>query len=193
MNTNLAYELEPEVEIINGKAVMMASPTIKHIFIAGNIYTLFNIYLRGKQCVPFPDGTTLFLESGEEYKPDMMVVCDPDKMKETDGVHGAPDLAVEVLSPSTGRNDRGRKKDAYERCGVREYWIVDPANRAVEQYVLENGRFVLLDVYQEYPSYLLDKMTEEERAAVKTEFQCTLFDDLTIRLEDVFYRVSPGL
>ena len=193
MNTNLAYELEPEVEIINGKAVMMASPTINHIFIAGNIHTLFNVYLRGKRCVPFPDGTTLFLESGEEYKPDMMVVCDPDKMKETDGVHGAPDLAVEVLSPSTARNDKGRKKDAYERCGVREYWIVDPANRAVEQYALENGRFVLLDVYQERPSYLLDKMTEEERAAVKTEFKCTLFDDLTIRLEDVFYRVSPGV
>ena len=193
MNTNLAYELEPEVEIINGKAVMMASPTINHIFIAGNVHTLFNVYLRGKRCVPFPDGTTLFLESGEEYKPDMMVVCDPDKMKETDGVHGAPDLAVEVLSPSTARNDKGRKKDAYERCGVREYWIVDPANRAVEQYALENGRFVLLDVYQERPSYLLDKMTEEERAAVKTEFKCTLFDDLTIRLEDVFYRVSPGV
>ena len=193
MNTNLAYELEPEVEIINGEAVMMASPTINHIFIAGNIHTLFNVYLRGKRCVPFPDGTTLFLESGEEYKPDMMVVCDPDKMKETDGVHGAPDLAVEVLSPGTWRNDRGHKKDVYEKHGVREYWIVDPTNRVVEQYALENGRFVLLDVYQEYPSYLLDKMTEEERAAVKTEFKCTLFDDLTIRLEDVFYRVSYGV
>ena len=193
MNTNLAYELEPEVEIINGKAVMMASPTMNHMFIAGNLYNLFFNYLRGKRCVPFQDGVTLFLDEKENYKPDMMVVCDPDKMKETDGVHGAPDLAVEVLSPGTWRNDRGHKKDVYEKHGVREYWIVDPTNRVVEQYALENGRFVLLDVYQEYPSYLLDKMTEEERAAVKTEFKCTLFDDLTIRLEDVFYRVSYGV
>lgn len=195
METNLAYKFEEDVEeeIINGKVVMMASPTMNHMFIAGNIYNLFFNYLRGKRCVPFQDGVTLFLDEKENYKPDMMVVCDPDKMKETDGVHGAPDLAVEVLSPSTWRNDRGDKKDAYERHGVREYWIVDPANRLIEQYVSENGRFVLREVYQQYPSYLLDKMTEAERAAVKTEFKCTLFDDLVIRLEDIFYRVIPNL
>jgi len=193
MGTNLAYEMETPEEIINGKVVMMASPTVNHMFIAGNIYTLFNVYLRGKRCVPYPDGVTLFLDDKENYKPDMMVVCDPDKMKETDGVHGAPDLAVEILSPSTWKNDRGHKKDMYEKHGVREYWIVDPMSRVIEQYVSENGRFVLRDVYQQRPSYLLGEMTEEERAAAKTEFKCTLFDDLTIRLEDVFYRVSPGV
>ena len=56
METNLAYELETPEETIGGKVVMMASPTMNHIFIAGNIHTLFNIYLRGKRCVPFPDG-----------------------------------------------------------------------------------------------------------------------------------------
>ncbi len=192
METNLAYELEAPEETIGGKVVMMASPTMNHIFIAGNIYNLFFNYLRGKKCIPYPDGTTLFLAAGEKYKPDMMVVCNPDK-KETDGVHGAPDLAVEVLSPSTSRNDRGRKKDAYEKGGVREYWIVDPANRAVEQYALENGRFVLRNVCQQYPPAVLDMLTEAERASAVTEFQCVLFEDLTVRLEDVFYRVTPGV
>ena len=193
MNGNLAYKLEPEEEMIGGKVFMMASPSSNHNRVTGNIYYLFRDYLKNRRCEPFPDREALYLEDEtEEYQPDGMVVCDPDKVK-ADGVHGAPDLAVEVLSPSTAKNDRGHKKDVYERHGVREYWIVDPANRAVEQYVLENGRFILRDVYQEYPDFMLKRMKEEERAAIVTEFKCTLFDDLTIRLEDVFYRVTSGV
>lgn len=190
-NANLAYREKPEMEIIGGKVIMMASPTLNHIFTAGNIYAIFNNYLYGKPCAPFPDGTTLFLENGERYKPDMMIVCDPKKISRK-GISGAPDLVVEILSPSTFRHDRGRKKDAYERHGVREYWIVDPANRSVEQYVLENGAFVLRDVYTDYTPEMLEDFEDEEEklAAVVTEFQCSLFDDLTIRLKDIFQRVG---
>ena len=191
MNTygNLAYKEEPEEEIIGGQVVMMASPSLNHLFISGNIYAIFNDYLRGKPCVPLPDGATAFLGDGEEYKPDMMVVCHSEKLRKNGGVSGAPDLAVEVLSPSTARYDRGRKKSVYEKCGVREYWIVDPANRSVEQYVLENGAFVLRDVYTQYTPEMLEDLTDAEKAAVVEEFRCSLFDDLTIRLKDVFYRV----
>ena len=191
MESNLAYEYEDarREELINGRTVMLASPSLFHNFIAGNIYNLFFNYLRGKRCTPIGDGTDLYLEEEKErYVPDMMVVCDPDKLH-ADGVHGAPDLAVEVLSPSTGRNDRGRKKDVYEKHGVREYWIVSPGEQSVEQYVLENGRFTLRGVYSRYPSFMLRRMSEAERAEVVTEFSCTLFDDLTIPLDDVFYRV----
>ena len=139
-----------------------------------------------------PDGAALFLDEGEEYKPDMMVVCDPNKLQKK-GVYGAPDLVVEVLSPGTARNDRGHKKNVYERCGVREYWIVNPADMSVEQYVLENDKFVLRDVYTHYLPADLEDMTVEEKAEVVTEFKCTLFDDLTIRLEDIFYRVTSGV
>ena len=189
MNGNLAYELEPEEEIIGGKVVMMASPSLKRIFISGNIYRIFASYLHGRQCIPIPDGAALFLDEGEEYKPDMMVVCDPNKLQKK-GVYGAPDLVVEVLSPGTARNDRGHKKNAYERCGVREYWIVNPADMSIEQYVLENDKFVLCDVYTHYLPADLEDMTDEEKAAVVTEFKCSLFSDLTIRLEDIFYRVD---
>ena len=191
MNGNLAYKLEPEEEIIGGRVVMMASPTLNHIFITGNIYTLFHNYLRGKPCTPLPDGATLHVRKGERYKPDMMVVCDSSKLS-GNGVHGAPDLVVEVLSPSTAHNDKGHKKDVYEAIGVREYWIVSTGDRSIEQYVLENGRFILRSVYTLYPDYVLADMTDEERAAVPIEFRCTLFDDLTVRLEDVFYRTTPG-
>ena len=186
---NLAYQIEPETEIIGGKVVMMASPALNHSFVAGNIYAIFNDYLRGKPCAPIQDSATVFLEEGkEEYKPDMMVVCDPDKLRK-DGVHGAPDLVVEILSPSTARYDKKQKKQAYERHGVREYWIVDIANRSIEQYILENGAFVLRDVYTQYTEDTFDDLTDVEKAAFVTEFQCSLFDDLTIRVEDIFYRV----
>lgn len=190
MESNLAYEYQEE-EIIGGKVVMMAAPALNHTFISGNIFGIFRDYLRGKRCTPIPDGAALFLEDGrEEYRPDGMVVCDPDKLK-TDGVHGAPDLVVEVLSPSTGRYDRGRKMRTYEKHGVREYWLVSPEARTVEQYVLEDGRFAVRDVYTHYTENELRRMKEADRAEVVTEFQCTLFDDLTIKLEDIFYRVMP--
>ena len=118
----------------------------------------------------------------------MMVVCDQSKLR-SNGVHGAPDLVVEVLSPGTARYDKGHKKSVYEHHGVREYWIVSPVERSVEQYVLEDGHFVLWDVYTFYSREMLEDMKEAERAEVVTEFRCSLFDDLPIRLKDIFYRM----
>ena len=189
---NLAYKLESPEQIINGKIVMMSSPSILHHFISQNIYTIFDRYLRGKRCTPFGDGVDLYLEKERErYVPDGMIVCDPKKIQRN-GVHGAPDLVVEVLSPSTARYDLGHKKEIYEKHGVREYWIVNPANRSLEQYILQEGRFVLRDVYVVYDGEMLADLKEEEKAALVTEFKCSLFDDLTIRLEDVFYRVTAA-
>ena len=145
-------------------------------------------YLRGKRCTPFGDGVDLYLTETDRFIPDGMVVCDTEKIKR-DGVHGAPDLVVEVLSPSTAKHDRGRKKQVYEQCGVSEYWIVDPANKTLEQYLLQQGAFTLHEVYAIYPDYMLDKMTEEERAALPASFRCSLFEDLDIVLEDIFDRV----
>ena len=194
MNGNLAYKLElyddaPKEEVIGGRVVMMSTPDSNHNRVAGNIHTIFDVYLDGRRCEPFGDNEALFLEEGkEEYRPDMMVVCDPEKVRNK-GVFGAPDLVVEVLSRSTARNDRGHKKDVYEKFGVREYWIVDPVRLSVEQYVLENGKFVLWDVYHKYSASALAEMKEEERAAVVTEFKCSLFDDLVISVDRIFRRV----
>ena len=192
MNGNLAYKLEPKEEIVGGRVVMMAPATVNHGRVCGNIYGIFRNYLIGRRCEPFPDGVGLCLEEdAEEYQPDGMVVCDPEKVKAR-GVVGAPDLVVEVLSPSTAKNDRGHKMNAYEKHGVREYWIVSPDALTLEQYVLEDGRFVLRDVYHRYTAAELADMKEKERADVVMEFQCSLFADLTIRLEDVFGRVVVG-
>ena len=189
MNTNLAYQDCPAEELIGGKFVAMSPrPSVNHNHVSFNIARIFADYLKGKRCTPFADGVDLYLTDEDRFIPDMMVVCDPDKVK-ADVVYGAPDLVVEVLSPSTAKQDRGRKKQVYEQCGVSEYWIVDPANKTLEQYLLQQGAFTLHEVYAIYPDYMLDKMTEEERAALPASFRCSLFEDLDIVLEDIFDRV----
>ena len=182
---NLAYKEEPKTEIIGGKVVMLAAPSMNHEYVAGTIYNLFYNYLRGKLCQAFSSHTAVYLKDGEEYQPDVKVVCDRSKIR-ADGIHGAPDLVVEVLSPSTGRYDKGHKMRVYERCGVREYWTVDPVSRTIEQYVLEDGRFSLLGYYKQLDKVDLLCMSEKEQAEWVNEFHCTLFDDLTISVDEVF-------
>ncbi len=189
MSDNLAYQEERRrEELIGGKVVAMSPrPSFNHNRVASNLFWVFETYLRGKKCTPFADGTDLYLTEDNRFIPDVMIVCDPDKIK-SDGVHGAPDLVVEVLSPSTTRNDRTRKKDVYARCGVREYWLVSPDEKSVEVYRADEAEFVLHDIYVLHPDWQLEQMSEEERAAVVTHFKCSLFDDLDISLEDIFYR-----
>jgi len=185
---NLAYQEERREELIDGKVVAMSPrPSFNHNRVALNIAVLFDNYLRGKKCTPIADGMDLYLNGENQFVPDFMVVCDPDKIR-PDGVHGAPDLVVEVLSPSTVRNDRTYKKDVYARCGVREYWLVSPGDKSVEVYRLDGAEFVLHDIYALHPDWQLAQMSEEERAAVVTHFKCSLFEELDISLEDIFYR-----
>lgn len=187
METNLAYQDDTRYEMIGGRLIAMSpSPTVRHNRVSGNIYNIFYTFLKGKRCCAFHDNTKVFLSEEERYIPDVMIVCDRDKIK-TAGVFGAPDLVVEVGSPSTVKRDRGHKKDIYEKHGVREYWLVNPGEYSIEVHLLEDGRFRLDNIYSVYQDYDKFDMTEEERAAIETEFKCSLYDDLIIRLEDVFY------
>lgn len=185
---NLAYREERRVELIGGKVMAMSPrPAYNHNQISYNIATLFANYLKGKKCTPIADGMDLFLDDDNQFVPDFMVVCDPDKIK-PDGIHGAPDLVVEVLSPSTAKNDKTHKKDVYARCGVREYWLVGPGDKYVEVYRSNGSEFILHDIYTLHEDWQLAQMSDEERAAFVTHFKCSLFDDLDIALEDIFYR-----
>lgn len=143
--------------------------------------------LKGKRCTPISDGTTVYLSDDDHFVPDFMIVCDTDKIK-PDGVHGAPDLVAEVLSPSTAKNDKGYKMEAYAKFGVKEYWIANPADKSVDVYILKGSSFILHDVHAIRPEWELNKMSEEERASLVTKFKCSLFNDLEISLEDIFYR-----
>lgn len=188
MSDNLAYQEEQREELIGGKVVAMSPrPSVNHNRVAFNIAYLFERYLRGKKCTPFSDGTDLYLTEENQFVPDFMIVCDPVKIK-PDGIHGAPDLVVEVLSPSTTRNDRIYKKEIYAKCGVREYWIVSPEEKSIEVYRTDGAKYVLHNIYTLHPDWQLAQMSEKELANLETHFKCSLFDDLDISLEDIFYR-----
>ena len=137
-------------EIIDGVPYMMAAPTRRHQVILGEIYFRFRIHLQGKPCdvyiSPFDVRLAIYGESRNNeinvVQPDVMVFCDENKLDDKGGI-AAPDIAIEVLSPSSAKNDRYRKFNLYEKAGVREYWIVDGANETVEILVLKNGKFEL--------------------------------------------------
>lgn len=185
---NLAFQEERWEELIDGKVVMMSPAATNHTLVSGNIYGIFWNHLKSnkKKCTPISDGSTVYLTDKDHFVPDMMVVCDRDKIK-SNGIYGAPDLVVEVLSPSTTRNDRTHKKDIYGRCGVREYWLVSPNEKSVEIYRNNGTELVFHNVYTLHYDWQLKEMSEEELAALETHFKCSLYDDLEISLEDIFY------
>ena len=185
MNGNLAYQDSLPEELIDGRLAAMSPATTRHNRIAENIDFIFRLYLKGKRCVPLGDGYDLYLTDRDRFIPDFMIVCDRDKIK-TRGVYGAPDLVVEVLSPSTAKNDRWHKKNVYEASGVPEYWIVNPIDLSIEVYRLTGKRYVLDDLYTYRSKDELKDMTEEEQSALVTEFKCHLYNDLTIHLDDIF-------
>lgn len=190
MDDNLAHKYEYRKKLIGGKIVAMSPAASNHNRIAGNIFGIFWSYLRGKPCVPYGDGELVYLTAEDTFIPDFMIVCDRNKIKH-DGIHGAPDLVVEILSPSTAKNDRGHKKSIYEKSGVQEYWIVSPSEKSVEIYRSNGNEFVFHDVYSVYADWMLEQISEAERAAVVTQFKCCLFDDLDISLNDIFYDILP--
>lgn len=184
MNGNLACLEEPWEEKLNGKITFMSPrPSVNHNWVAGRIFVAFSNYLKGKRCIPFGDGTDVYLTENDHVIPDVMIICNKNIIK-PDGIHGAPDLVVEVLSPGTVKNDRGYKKDLYERTGVREYWIVDPTLRSIEAYLLLDGKYRLEGFYGIFPDTF--EITEKERMESKKEIPVSLYHDFLIPLEEIF-------
>ena len=145
----LTWGEDERIEIINGEAFMMAPPSRAHQKISGEIFRQLANYLSGKKCEVYaaPFAVRLFEQDGDSpedvdtmVEPDVSVVCDPSKLDDR-GCKGAPDLVIEILSPSTRRHDRMTKFTLYQQAGVREYWIVDPTNKDVQSFVLEDGRY----------------------------------------------------
>lgn len=122
MTGTLVRREERREELIGGKRVAMSPASAGHAYVSDNILRIFKNYLKGKTCIPFGHSLLVHLSEEDKFVPDVMVVCEREKIK-PNGVHGAPDLVVEVLSPSTAKNDRTYKKEVYERYGVPEYWL----------------------------------------------------------------------
>ena len=155
----LTWPDEERWEIIDGIAYNMSpAPKWDHQWISHNFLEFFRTSLRGKKCKPMAAPFDVVLSDENVVQPDVFVLCDQSKNVNT-CVQGAPELIIEVLSPSTGHKDQTKKKDVYERYGVKEYLIVDPVYQCVYQNILgENGKFLphtYFHAQQELPLFSL--------------------------------------
>lgn len=137
----LALPEEQRAELIDGVFYNMAAPTTLHQLIVSMIQKslLDHVLETGGPCLPFAAPVDVVLDKDLDtvVQPDVLVVCDRGKLR--DGrIYGAPDLVIEVLSPSTRKKDIGLKLYKYYEAGVREYWTVDPQNRQIAVFDLEH-------------------------------------------------------
>jgi len=145
----LDWDDNTRYELYDGQPVALASPSNNHQLICMELSRQIANYLVGKRCkvYPAPFDVRLFEEDGDTpedvsivVQPDISVVCDSGKT-DGHGCKGAPDMVIEVASPSTSRYDKLVKFNLYLQAGVREYWIVDPADRVVSVYLLKDGQY----------------------------------------------------
>ena len=141
------YNLPENVraELIDGQIYYMSAPSRVHQEILGFMFnTIFNHINSTKgpcKVYPAPFAVKLFSEDDKNVvEPDISVICDPGKLTDR-GCTGAPDWIVEIVSPSNSSHDYVRKLNLYMDAGVREYWIVNPMEREVLVYFLEQDKF----------------------------------------------------
>jgi Uma2 family endonuclease len=139
-------------ELFNGFINLMTpAPAMIHQEISGAVFGFFWMYLQNKPCKVFsaPFDVRLPKEGlGKDNKkiftvvqPDITIVCDMNKLDEK-GCIGAPDIIVEIISPSTAKKDLNDKFEIYEESGVKEYWVVYPSDKAASVFKLEsNGKY----------------------------------------------------
>jgi Uma2 family endonuclease len=160
-------------ELIYGEAYGMSAPNARHQEILVEISTQFHNYLRGKPCkvYPAPFDVRLFYKENESddtvVQPDITVICD-EKKRGYEGCRGAPDLVIEILSPSNTAIEMERKLKLYQEAGVREYWIVDPENKGLTVYRFQEGAILTY-------TYKRDALVP-----------VGIFPDLSVSLEQVF-------
>jgi Uma2 family endonuclease len=167
-------------ELIDGIVFLMSAPTRFHAGSSGSIFNkLYNFVTRRKEkCkvyhapfdIRFPkNGETANDKIYTVVQPDICVICDPKKLDEA-GCIGAPDLIVEVQSPSTAKRDLQEKFNLYESSGVKEYWVVYPKEKALTIFLLrENGKYDNGTTYQS-----------------EGKIPVSIFNGLEINLEELF-------
>ena len=175
---------ELKYELIDGVTYMMAPPRMNHITIGGNLYRMISSYLYGKKCKIFYEAPVIF-DGDNNYIPDLLVVCDRKKIH-PDAIYGAPDLIVEILSPSTQKRDWGIKKDTYEKFGVKEYWLISPKEKSVTVFLLKKGHFELDHVYFDLDPDEWATMDDKDQAAQKFTLKISLYGDFEINVKDIF-------
>lgn len=137
----LALPEDVRAELIDGQIYYQAAPSREHQEIVHQLSYEIESYIRRKKgnCKIYSAPFAVFLKDDTVYvEPDISVICDKEKL-DSKGCHGAPDWIIEILSPSTVKNDTMLKLKLYKNAGVKEYWIVDPEEKRVAVYNFEEN------------------------------------------------------
>ena len=139
---------ERREEVYDGELCIMSSPKLRHQKILLALAMLLELYARehaaGQVYIAPVD---LYISETSFFEPDLMFVAqarlDSERIEREDGacLVAPPDLIIEIVSDSTGRNDRVKKFNAYESFGVRHYWLVDPDEKTLLAFELREGRY----------------------------------------------------
>lgn len=166
------WDTAERYELIDGVPYMMSpAPSTEHQRIGRQLLLQLGTYLTGKSCevfnAPFDVRLNADTEDDTVVQPDLAVICDPKKI-DASGCKGAPDMVVEIVSPSSVKHDQFIKQEIYRLAGVREYWIVFPEFRNVQVYLLKDGEYM------------------SKTYADKDSIPVHVLEDCTVNLADVF-------
>ncbi|MDK2887512.1 MAG: hypothetical protein PWP72_390 [Thermoanaerobacter sp.] len=158
-------------QLIGGEFVLTPAPSTYHQIISMKLeFQIVTFVTRQNLGLVLHAPIDVYLGETETYQPDIIFIA-RERMNiiEPQRINGAPDLVVEILSPTTAYYDLRKKFKVYERCGVKEYWIVDPEEKSIQVFLLKEGRFVL-----------------DQEAEQTGEISSRVLSGLTIRLESIF-------
>lgn len=174
----LLWEFKERVELIKGFIMKMSpAPNLSHQRVSQNLSGCFYENFKRKPCGVFvaPFDVRLPIASAKKdttvVQPDLCIICNENKLDKR-GCNGAPDLMVEIISQSNSKHDVHTKFNLYKEAGVLEYWIIEPYDKIIFVYTLENGEYIGLP-------------PQTEGQFIKSP----LFPELNIDLIDVFYKV----
>jgi Uma2 family endonuclease len=159
-------------QLINYDLIMSPSPNPQHQSISFKLSILLGIHLKATNDKGYAATAPLdvYFNDGNVVQPDLIFISTERKAAIVkDKIEGAPDLVVEILSPSNAYYDLRQKKDLYEKYGVREYIIIDPILQNVEVYVLKEKLFVL-----------------DQKVKQPDAFNSTVLNDFSVDLKELF-------
>ncbi|MDA8693199.1 Uma2 family endonuclease [Saprospiraceae bacterium] len=176
----LKFEYDHMVELIRGKIFKMTpAPTFWHQQISSELHISIGYFLKDKSCKIYAAPLDVILPVKNQKKststtvvqPDLCIICEKNKI-ESAGYIGAPELIIEILSPSTSKKDLNDKYSIYEESGVKEYWVVFPSDKVIEVFYLEDENYERIKLY-----------THEDNISP------ILFPDLDIDLSEIFKNI----
>jgi Uma2 family endonuclease len=166
----LLGEMTTSCQLIDGDLIMSPSPSPCHQRISRRIFNSLSKFAQEGDEV-FYAPIDLYIDEKNVLQPDLLFISNENKDIITNrGIEGVPDLVVEIISPSNIFTDRNKKKKIYQQIGVREFWIVDPANKTFEVYSKNQED---IDI----PSLFL---------VAEGEIRTAVLPDLTLNLKDIF-------